>query len=175
MEFLKNPNFDFLGKTRYFVAASALLILGGLAYMLTTNTYLGRDPRGYGVEFSGGTQLIVKFQNSPQIDRIRTAVEQAAPGAVIQTYDQPEKNQVLIRLAGTETEQGPAAAEAGTPSAPEATGLGAAADRVKVALAAGYSENAVVETSSEIVGPIVGAELRRKAISSSSPIRSRWH
>jgi preprotein translocase subunit SecF len=164
MEFLKNPNFDFLGKTRYFVAASALLILGGLAYMLTTNTYLGRDPRGYGVEFSGGTQLIVKFQNSPQIDRIRTAVEQAAPGAVIQTYDQPEKNQVLIRLAGTENEQGPAAAVAGTPSAPEATGLGAAADRVKVALAAGYPENAVVETSSEIVGPIVGAELRRKAI-----------
>ena len=147
MEFLKNPNFDFLGKTRYFVGASLLVVLAGLAYMLSTNTYLGRNPRGYGVEFSGGTQLIVKFQNPPQIDRIRSAVEQAAPGAVIQTYDQPEKNQVLIRLAGAEEAE-----------------LGANAERVKQALGTGYADNAVVEASSEIVGPVVGAELRRKAV-----------
>ena len=147
MEFLKNPNFDFLGKTRYFVGASLLVVLAGLAYMLSTNTYLGRNPRGYGVEFSGGTQLIVKFQNPPQIDRIRSAVEQAAPGAVIQTYDQPEKNQVLIRLAGAEEAD-----------------LGANAERVKQALGTGYADNAVVEASSEIVGPVVGAELRRKAV-----------
>jgi preprotein translocase subunit SecF len=162
MEFLKNPNFDFLGKTRYFVGASVLVVLAGLAYMLSTNTYLGRNPKGYGVEFSGGTQLIVKFQSPPQVDRIRGAVEQAAPGAVIQTYDKPEKNQVLIRLAGAEVEQ--AAPSPATPGTEEASGLGAAATRVKQALASGYSENPVVETSSEIVGPVVGAELRRKAI-----------
>ena len=34
MEILKNPNFDFLGKARYFVGASLLLILAGVAYML---------------------------------------------------------------------------------------------------------------------------------------------
>ena len=147
MEFLKNPNFDFLGKTRYFVGASLLVVLAGLAYMLSTNTYLGRNPRGYGVEFSGGTQLIIKFQNAPQVDRIRSAVEKAAPGAVIQTYDQPEKNQVLIRLAGAEEAE-----------------LGANAERVKQALGTGYADNAVVEASSEIVGPVVGAELRRKAV-----------
>jgi preprotein translocase subunit SecF len=147
MEFLKNPNFDFLGKTRYFVAASLLVIFGGLAYMLSTNTYLGRNPKGYGVEFSGGTQLIVKFQNPPQVDRIRDAVEQASPGAVIQTYDDPSKNQVLIRLAGTEEGE-----------------IGGVADRVKQALASSYAENPIVESSSEIVGPVVGAELRRKAI-----------
>ena len=147
MEFLKNPNFDFLGKTRYFVGGSVLVILAGLAYMLSNNIYLGQNAKGYGVEFSGGTQLIVKFQNPPQIDRIRSAVEQAAPGAVIQTYDKPEKNQVLIRLAGAEE-----------------TDLGATAARVKEALATRYAENAVMEASSEIVGPVVGAELRRKAV-----------
>ena len=161
MEFLKNPNFDFLGKTRYFVGASLVVVLAGLAYMLTTNTYLGRDPKGYGVEFSGGTQLIVKFQNAPAVDRIRAAVEQAAPGAVIQTYDDPSKNQVLIRLAGAEED--PATPAPGTPTGEE-TGLGAAAARVRRALAASYSENPVVESSSEIVGPVVGAELRRKAV-----------
>jgi preprotein translocase subunit SecF len=147
MEFLKNPSFDFLGKTRYFVGASLLVVLGGLAYMLSNHLYLGKDAKGYGVEFSGGTQLIVKFQNPPQIDRIRSAAEQAAPGAVIQTYDQPEKNQVLIRLAGAEE-----------------TNLGTKAELVKQALATGYAENPVVEASSEIVGPVVGAELRRKAV-----------
>ena len=147
MEFLKNPNYDFLGKTRYFVGASVLVIVAGLAYMLSNHVYLGKDAKGYGVEFSGGTQLIIKFQNAPQVDRIRSAVEKAAPGAVIQTYDQPAKNQVLIRLAGAEEAD-----------------LGASADRVKSALATGYAENAVVEASSEVVGPVVGAELRRKAV-----------
>ena len=147
MEFLKNPNFDFLGKTRYFVGASVLVVLAGLAYMLSNNVFLGQNPKGYGVEFSGGTQLIVKFQNPPQIDRIRSAVEQAAPGAVIQTYDKPEKNQVLIRLAGAEEAE-----------------LGTKAEHVKQALATRYADNAVVEASSEIVGPVVGAELRRKAV-----------
>jgi preprotein translocase subunit SecF len=166
MEFLKNPNFDFLGKTRYFVGASVLVILAGLAYMLSNNVYLGRDPRGYGVEFSGGTQLIVKFQNPPEVDRIRGAVEHAAPGAVIQTYDDPAKNQVLIRLAGVEDEAGPAPAPVPgvAPAADQQGGLGAAAERVRQALAASYGENPVVEASSEIVGPVVGAELRRKAV-----------
>ena len=159
MEFLKNPNFDFLGKTRYFVAASVLVVLGGLAYMLTTNTYLGRNPQGYGVEFSGGTQLIVKFQNPPDVDRIRTAVEGVAPGAVVQTYDDPAKNQMLIRLAGAEDETVAPAPAGGAP-----TGLGATADRVKQSLASSYAENPVLESSSEVVGPVVGAELRRKAV-----------
>ena len=65
MEILKNPNFDFLGKTRYFVTASLLLIVGGILLMLR--------PGGirYGVEFSGGTQLIVRFDSAPAVDHIR--------------------------------------------------------------------------------------------------------
>lgn len=142
MEILKNPNFDFLGKSRYFIAASVLLIAVGIALMLR--------PGGirYGVEFSGGTQLIVRFQSAPQTDRVRAAVEPVAPGAVVQTYDNPAKNQMLIRLAlaGNEGElEGPA-------------------KKVREALAEKYSENPVVEHSSEIVGPVVGAELRRKAV-----------
>jgi len=142
MEILKNPSFDFLGKARFFIILSLLVILAGIGLMAR--------PGGlrYGVEFSGGTQLIVKFQKPPQIDKVRNAVERDAPGAVIQTYDAPARNQVLIRLA----EQ------------PADTELTAPAQRVIEALAESYKENPVVESSSEIVGPIVGAELRRKAI-----------
>jgi len=140
MEILKSPNFDFLGKTRYFVAASLVIILAGMGYIAKYGLH-------YGVEFSGGTQLILKFQNPPQVDRIRDAVSKQAPGAVIQTYGDASKNQVLIRLAGAlqgEVEN------AGRP--------------VLDALKTSYAENPVVESSSEVVGPIVGAELRRKAI-----------
>ena len=140
MEILKNPNFDFLGKTRWFVAASLIIILAGVAY-------IARNGLHYGVEFSGGIQLILKFASPPHVDRIRDAVSAEAPGAVIQTYGDASKNQVLIRLAGTlqgEVEN--------------------AAQPVLQALAKSYPENAVVESSSEVVGPIVGAELRKKAI-----------
>jgi preprotein translocase subunit SecF len=147
MEFLKNPNFDFLGKTRLFVPLSALLVLGALALMLT-------DGLRYGVEFSGGTQLIVKFSSPPQIDQVRAAVESEAPGAVIQTYDDRAKNEVLIRVADV----------VGTQASGEEEELGALAERTLKALADNYASNPVLESSAEIVGPIVGAELRRKAV-----------
>jgi preprotein translocase subunit SecF len=147
MEILKNPNFDFLGKTRYFIAASILLILAGVAFMLSQKIYLGKDAKGYGVEFSGGTQLIARFEKTPQIDRIRDAVSPIAPGAVIQSYDVPARNQVLIRLAGVEEGD-----------------LDARAQKVLQSLSTSYAENPVKEHSSEVVGPVVGAELRRKAI-----------
>lgn len=147
MEILKNPNFDFLGKTRYFVGLSLALVLAGVGYMLTKNVYLGKDARGYGVEFSGGTQLIAKFQSTPEIDRVRSAVTAVAPGAVIQTFGDARTNQVLIRVSGVEADH-----------------LDATANRVRRSLSANYSQNPVVEASSELVGPVVGAELRRKAI-----------
>jgi preprotein translocase subunit SecF len=134
-EILKNPNFDFFSKTRYFIGASLLLILAGAAVM----------SRGvhFGVEFEGGTQVIAKFQQSPDVNSIRAAV----PHATIQGYDAPAKNQVLIRISG----------ETGAE-------VDKAAPQVLAALAAGYPQNPVVESSAEVVGPVVGAELRKMAV-----------
>src|SRR4029079_10013579 len=94
MEFLKNPSYDFLGKTKILLALSTALILGGIAYIATQGIR-------YGVEFSGGTQLIARFQSRPEVDKVRAAVDKAVTGATIQTYDDPTKNQVLIRLPHT--------------------------------------------------------------------------
>ena len=143
LEILKNPNFDFLGKAKYFIGLSLLLIFGGLGYMLANGLYIGSNPKGYGVEFSGGTQLILHFEKAPENDRIRAAV----PDATIQTYDDPSKNQVLVRIA---------AADEGA--------LDQAANNARAAIAAQYPENKILESSSEIVGPTVGADLRQKAI-----------
>jgi preprotein translocase subunit SecF len=141
MEIIKNPNIDFLGKARYFVALSLLLIAAG-AYWIATGHLR------YGVEFSGGTQLVLQFQASPDVDKIRGAVEAVSPGAVIQTYGEASAHKVLVRISQ---------------EAPESD-LDAPARAVRQALADSYSQNPVTESSSEIVGPVVGAELRQKAI-----------
>jgi preprotein translocase subunit SecF len=141
VEFIKNPHFDFLGKAKYFFVLSSLLVAAGVF------AALGGHIR-YGVEFSGGTQLILRFQDAPQTDRIRDAVSPVAPGAVIQTYGDPADHKVLVRIAQEASE----------------ADLDAPARTVRDALQAGYPKNPVLESSSEIVGPIVGAELRQKAI-----------
>ena len=141
MEIIKNPNIDFLGKAKYFVVLSLLLIAAG-AYWIATGHLR------YGVEFSGGTQLVLQFQKSPDVDKIRDAAGEVSPGAVIQTYGDPTANKVLVRISQ---------------EAPEAD-LDAPARAVRQALADSYSENPVTESSSEIVGPVVGAELRQKAV-----------
>jgi preprotein translocase subunit SecF len=141
MEIIKNPNFDFIGKAKYFITLSVVLIVAGLAWMATGHLR-------YGVEFSGGTQLILHFQNPPEIDQIRDAVTKVSPGAVIQTYGDTKANKVLVRI-GEE--------------APESD-LDAPARAVRQALADTYGKNPILESSSEIVGPIVGAQLRQKAI-----------
>src|SRR3982074_1164548 len=97
MEFLKNPNYDFESKAKYFIALSVFFITAGLAFMFTRGV-------NYGVEFSGGTQLIAQFQGTPDTDKVRHAVDRAAAGAVIQTYGDLRANKVLIRIAGEATE-----------------------------------------------------------------------
>jgi len=143
LEILKNPDFDFLGKTKYLLALSLALILSGFGYMVANGLYFGANAKGYGVEFSGGTQLILHFENTPEIDRIRAAVADAT----IQTYDDPSKNQVLVRIA-----------------AADESNLDQAANEAKAAIESQYSENRILESSTEIVGPTVGADLRQKAI-----------
>jgi preprotein translocase subunit SecF len=141
MEILKNPNFDFLARAKYLAVVSLLLVAAGV-YAVASGQIR------YGVEFSGGTQLILQFQSGPEIDKIRDAVERTSPGSVIQTFGEAEDNKVLIRLAHV--------ADDSDLDAPARAALGT--------LAESYDENPVIESSSEIVGPIVGAELRRKAI-----------
>src|SRR5207244_659530 len=88
-----NNGFDRVWMTILDTHANALIV-AGIAYISS------RGVR-YGVEFSGGTQLIATFQNRPEVDKVRAAVDKVTSGAVIQTYDEPSKNRVLIRLPHT--------------------------------------------------------------------------
>jgi preprotein translocase subunit SecF len=156
MEILKNPSFDFLGRARLVALLSVVLVAVGV-YVVATGQLR------YGVEFSEGTQLILQFQSSPRLDRIRSAVESVSPGAEIQTFGELEDNKVRVRLGPAST-AGNAAAEGAPAEADPELDLDAAARGALAALAEDYGDNPVIESSAEIVGPTVGAELRRKAV-----------
>ena len=66
MEILRDPHYDFLGKTRILMSLSLVIILTGVIY-------ISQKGVRYGVEFEGGTQLILRFGQAPDIDRVRHA------------------------------------------------------------------------------------------------------
>ncbi|MBX9602123.1 MAG: protein translocase subunit SecF [Bryobacteraceae bacterium] len=92
MELFKNTNFDFLGRKWPFIIASLILTAAGLASLAMKG-----GPR-YGIDFKGGTNIYVRFNQEPPTDRIRAAVSAKIPGeiSVQQITGKPE---VLI---GTE-------------------------------------------------------------------------
>lgn len=102
MQLLKDVNIDWIGRKRLWLGLSLLLIAASL-----TTLYLKGGPR-YGIDFRGGTLVYVKFKDSPDLGRIRSALsEQGLSGSTIQRYDVPERNEVIIGLGQREGEVGP--------------------------------------------------------------------
>jgi preprotein translocase subunit SecF len=97
MQIFHNANYPCI-RWRWHALLLSLVVVGaGVAVLLVRGLPLG-------IDFSGGTQLIVKFAEAVPLDRVREAL----PGdEVVQQYDDPAGNRVLIRLpqAGT-SEQG---------------------------------------------------------------------
>jgi preprotein translocase subunit SecF len=100
MELLKNPNFDFMKYRRFWIAVSILTILLGLF------GYFFHGKLNLGVDFAGGTQLILKFRDDPRVDELRRLAEEAGfPEAQVLRFGAPEDREVMVRLpvvAGSE-------------------------------------------------------------------------
>ena len=103
--------------------------------------------------------VVAKFAEAPEIDEVRAVVTDLGYGsAVIQSYDRPEMNQVMIRV---EKDVQSGSSDTAAPSAAE-SGIDETANRILAALRAGAAGE-LVSSSTEIVGPVVGEELRRRA------------
>ena len=155
MDILRDTRIDWL-KYRWWFAAVSVVILGAGLFDV-----IRKGGLRYGIDFSEGTMVVAKFANTPEIDAVRETVSALGYGnAVIQTYDRPEMNQVAIRVE----QAAPAAPDAPAAGEPEAAGgIDETANRILAALRAGAAGNELVSASTEIVGPVVGEELRRRA------------
>ncbi len=144
MRIFDNPNYDFIRWRWHALAASALVLVAGVVFMIA------RGGMPLGIDFTGGTIVVAKFEQAVEVDRVRTALETAVPGEkVIQSYGDPADNAVLIRLPQLAQEEG--------------TSLEKDARAVVDALtAAGLPKFEIL--SQEIVGPVIGRELQLKGI-----------
>lgn len=144
MQIFKAPNYDFVRWRWHAIALSLVVILAGLGTIWTRGLQLG-------VEFAGGTIVIVQFDQMPQIQQVRAALG-ALPGggeAVVQQYGDPSRREVMVRV-------GQVGAESGGE-------LSRTADAVVDAIRKGNLGNITV-VGTEIVGPVVGDQLKRQGV-----------
>jgi len=143
MRILTNVNVDWLRWRWHALAASWLIILTGVGLMVT---------RGipFGIDFSGGTLIILKFEQPTSEETVRRAISGLPGEEVVQQYGEPGDNEILIRLPQT--------------TGPEETfDLEGVTAKVRASLdAAGLGKFEV--RSREYVGPVIGRDLQRKGL-----------
>jgi preprotein translocase subunit SecF len=147
MDIFKNPNFNFVRWRWHALFLSWAIIIAGAITIATIGLPLG-------VEFSGGTIVILQFDQAPSVEQVRTALDRARIGGggqniVVQRYGPESSREVMVRLAEVGAEQG--------------TAISRTADHVVSAITeAKLGKFAVVGT--QIVGPVVGRELTSKGL-----------
>jgi len=96
MELLHDTHIDFMKYRRFWIVVSLILVLVGLY------SIFGPHKLNLGIDFAGGTQIILAFREPPDVDRVRTVLErEGMRESVIQRYGKAEEHQVLIKTAVT--------------------------------------------------------------------------
>jgi len=142
MDLLRNPNFDFIRWRWHAIAFSLLVILAGAGVIASRGLPLG-------IDFSGGTLVVVRFEQAVNEHAVRSALEAIPGDKVIQPYGNPADNEWLIRLplGGPEHD----------------ANLEQGAQAVIAGLKAANIGNFELR-SQEIVGPVIGRDLQLKGI-----------
>jgi preprotein translocase subunit SecF len=146
MHIFKDTHFDFLRWRWHAIVLSWIVIIAGFAMYLSKGIPLG-------IEFAGGTAVIVTFEQPTSVQQVRAALDKSFPGGgenvIVQTFGDPALRQVMVRVPHVGGEQG--------------TQLSQTKQQVLDALSKG-SVGAFKESGTQIVGPAVGRELRSKAL-----------
>jgi preprotein translocase SecF subunit len=130
---------NFMGKRRIWYVFSAVVIGIGLVSLFTKGL-------SFGIDFMGGTELIVQFREPVAIGDVRSAMGGVGFGrAEIKSFG--SDRDIVIRTSTIELEGG-----------------GAVGDRLREGLTAAFPGNPFVVLKEDKIGPKIGAELRRDAI-----------
>jgi len=139
LEIIKpGTNFDFVGKIKFFLTLSGLLIA------ISFISIIVRGGLQYGIDFAGGTLVQVKFKSPAEISIIKGTLKNVATREItIQGFG--EENEYLIKLAGI------------TPDLESLSG------KIQSDLEKGFGKANFEIRRVEMVGPRVGKDLRDKA------------
>ena len=94
--FRHDVNIDWMGKVKYFLALSLLLLIVGVS------SWIRKGGLDYGIDFKGGTVVYVRFAGTPPVDQLRQGLAQEGLGqSVIQRISglaEADANEVVIYL-----------------------------------------------------------------------------
>lgn len=151
MEFFHSVNVDWLGKKWYFLAFSLIFSVSGIISMAVHWAHpVGgtRSPVPLGVDFRGGTQVEVQFNQAPNLDQIRQSTEAAGiHDASVVNYDVPSRHEVLISLPEQHVE----------------SSLDKGREQIENALRSKFGANSFEIRNVQVVGPTVGRQLEKQA------------
>ena len=153
MELFRNVNVDWLRLKWYFLGFSLIFSVAGLIAMGVHWSHpVGgvHSPVPLGVDFRGGTEVQVQFDNTPDINAIRQAIDAAGiKDANVVTYNEASFNEVLISL----------------PEQHDESSLDTGRQQIVDALHAHYA-NTFKDSGIKVdlVGPTVGHQLETKAL-----------
>ena len=137
MRLFKKTNIDFLGKRKMWYIVSTIMVLFGMFSVVFKGI-------NYGIDFQGGTELVLAFQQKVVIGEIRVALTKVGLGtSEIKSYG--ADNNVLIR----------------TSEQAEGTGV---ADKIKNAMHVSFPDKKFNVIKEDKIGPKIGKELRNDAM-----------
>ena len=142
MRIFENPNYNFIQWRWHAIVLSLVVILAGFVVIFTRGLPLG-------IDFSGGTIVVLKFQQPVGEDTLRGALDAVPGDKVVQQYGEPDANEWLVRLPELTSEQGVSLEQ----------GARSVVDAVTKANLGSFEV-----ISQELVGPVIGADLQRKGI-----------
>ncbi len=100
MEFFRNTNIDFMKYRKFWIVISLILLAVGIFSVFV------HGKLNIGIDFAGGTQLTLKFAEEPEVDNLRTLLEQAGVAdAQIQSFGEAGENEVLVKTPTLEGSQ----------------------------------------------------------------------
>jgi preprotein translocase subunit SecF len=136
MRLFKTTSINFLGARNRWYIVSTVFIAAGLISLFVKGIDLG-------IDFRGGSEMIVKFQQTVQVGEIRDALGKVGLGrSEIKTYGL--RQDILIRVS-------------------EDANTGQISDQIKGALKQAFPTNSFEILKEERIGPKIGKELRRSA------------
>jgi len=143
MRIFEHANYNFIQWRWQALGLSALVIAAGIALIFTRGLPLG-------IDFSGGTSLVLRFQQPVAEDGLRRALDTIPGEKVVQQYGEAQANEWLVRLPLVET-------------AEQGTSLEQGARQVVDAVTTA-NLGAFEVISRDIVGPVIGRDLQLKGI-----------
>jgi preprotein translocase subunit SecF len=136
MRLFKKTNIDFLGKRKIWYMMSGCLVLVGMVSILLKGI-------SFGIDFQGGTEIVLAFQQKTEISDIRAALAKVGLGkSEIKYYG--TDNYILVN----------------TVEQAEGTAI---ADRIKNAVQISMADKKFEVVKEDKVGPKIGKELRQDA------------